>query len=138
MSVYNPKNDAHYQVLRDMLIEAREKKHWFQKDLAERIGKNQAFISKFEAGERRLDWVEVLNLVEILEIDETQFLEDFRARVITVNARTQTALLQDIAAREAMQIKAQQEIERIMRENDLTYADLQKPISRAKKSKVAK
>ncbi len=138
MSIYNPKNHGHYQILREMLIEAREKKLWFQKDLAEKIGKNQAFISKFEAGERRLDLVEVLNLVEILEIDETYFLADFRARVMAFNELTQTALLQQVAAREVLQAKAQQEIERIMRENNLTYADLQKPASKPRKSKSAK
>lgn len=113
-------------------------KQWFQKDLAEKIGKNQAFISKFEAGERRMDWVEVLNLVEILGIDETKFLADFRTRVIAFNELTHTTLLQEVAAREAMQAKAHQEIERIMLENNLTYADLQRPISKPKKSRTPK
>lgn len=138
MSIYNPKNPGHYQILREMLSEAREKKLWFQKDLAEKIGKNQAFISKFEAGERRLDLVEVLNLIEILEIDETKFLADFRARVMAFNELTQTALLQQVAAREVMQAKAQQEIERIMLENNLTYADLQRPVAKPKKSRTPK
>lgn len=138
MSIYNPKNPSHYQILREMLIEAREKKPWFQKDLAEKIGKNQAFISKFEAGERRLDLVEVLNLVEILELDEANFLAEFRARVMAFNELTQTALLQQVAAREVMQAKAQEKIERIMRENNLTYADLQKPTSKPRKSKTEK
>lgn len=138
MNTYNPTLDAHYRILQEMLIEAREKKNWYQRDLAQRLGKAQAFVSKIEAGERRLDWVEVLNLIEILELDEVQFLGEYKARVTAANELTHTALLQQIAARKAAQATAHEEIERLMREHKISFADLQKASSKSKKAKTPK
>lgn len=138
MTTYNPRQKAHYQILRKMLVEAREQKAWFQKDLALKLGKDQAFVSKLENGERRLDWVEVLSLVEVLELDEVQFLKDYRDMVTAANEMTNASVLQEIAAREAIQAKAQAEIERIMREHNLSYSDLQKPAPKSKKLKKPK
>ena len=70
MNTYNPQLDGHHQILRDMLTEAREAKQLFQKDVAEKLRKNQAFVSKYEAGERKLNVLEVLNLLEVLGVDE--------------------------------------------------------------------
>lgn len=38
-----------------------------QKELARRLGKPQSYVSKFEAGERKLDFVEVLDVCEALK-----------------------------------------------------------------------
>ena len=45
--------------LMKMLATARKNKGLTQQQLAEQIGENQNFISKYESGERRLDFLEV-------------------------------------------------------------------------------
>jgi transcriptional regulator with XRE-family HTH domain len=47
---------------------ARRSKGWSQKDLAERLGKPQSYISKYEIGERRLDFVETVRIARLLSI----------------------------------------------------------------------
>jgi len=133
MNTYNPKLDAHYQILRDMLTEAREAEQLFQKDVAARLRKNQAFVSKYEAGERKLDWLEVLNLLEVLGVEEGKFLKEFRRRVEDYNSRTQTAVLQEISERQS---KARAEIEEVMRKNNLTFDDLKNSLQKSKKAKA--
>ncbi|MES2164626.1 MAG: helix-turn-helix transcriptional regulator [Pseudomonadota bacterium] len=135
MNTYNPQLDGHYQILRDMLTEAREAKKLFQKEIAEKLRKNQAFVSKYEAGERKLDWIEVLNLLEVLGMDELQFLKEFRLRVVDYNSRTETALLQEISERQA---KARTEIEEVMRKNNVTFDDLKNSLQKSKKPKPGK
>ena len=118
-----------------MLSQAREKKGWFQAELAERLRKPQSFVSKVEGGERKLNWVEVLHLLEVLQLSEVEFLKEFRRQVEASNERTQTALLQDVAEREAKQAKAQVEIERLMRENNISATDLRNLPPKARKTK---
>jgi|GEM_PF-2955692 len=118
-----------------VLTEAREAKQLFQKDVAERLRKNQAFVSKYEAGERKLNVLEVLNLLEVLGVDELQFLKEFRQRVVDYNSRTETALLQEISERQA---KVRTEIEEVLRKNNVTFDDLKNSLQKSKKSKPAK
>lgn len=135
MSTYNPKNDAHYEVLRQMLSQAREEKGWFQAELAEKLRKPQSFVSKVEHGERKLNWVEVLFFLEVLQLSEVDFLIEFRRRVEASNDRTQSALLQDVAERESKQAKAQMEIKRLMQENNISPTDLRNPARKVRKTK---
>ncbi len=135
MNTYNPQLDGHHQILRDMLTEAREAKQLFQKDVAEKLRKNQAFVSKYEAGERKLNVLEVLNLLEVLGVDELQFLKEFRQRVVDYNSRTETALLQEISERQA---KVRTEIEEVLRKNNVTFDDLKNSLQKSKKNKPIK
>ena len=52
-----------------LLIKYRNDKSLTQTQLAEKLGKPQSFVSKYEIGERRLDFIEVLELAEILQFD---------------------------------------------------------------------
>ncbi|RFP28720.1 helix-turn-helix transcriptional regulator [Duganella sp. BJB476] len=132
MSTYNPNLDAHYQILREMLIEARQSKGWFQKDVAKLLQRSQAFVSKYESGERTLDWVEVLYLLELFEVTETKFTQEFRKRVVQFNDSTEAAVLRKVAARERKS-KVQQEISRLAHEHGLTPADLKTAVLPSKK-----
>ncbi len=53
-------------------MDARRKKGVTQDEVARRLGKPQSYISKYESGERRLDVVELLDVVEALEIQLSQ------------------------------------------------------------------
>ena len=70
-------HEPNYRTFRTLLIEARERRGLTQTDVAQRLGKPQSFVSKYERGERRLDFVEFVVLAEILEIDVNAFVADF-------------------------------------------------------------
>lgn len=64
-SVYTDK----YTRFRELLIAIRTNLSLTQTQLAEKLGKPQSFVSKYESGERRLDFIEVLDLAECLSFD---------------------------------------------------------------------
>lgn len=64
-SVYTDK----YTKFRQLLIAIRTNLSLTQTQLAEKLGKPQSFVSKYESGERRLDFIEVLELAERLNFD---------------------------------------------------------------------
>jgi len=68
-----------YQIFRSLLVAAREASGLTQVQIAERLGKPQSFISKYERGERRLDFSEFMELADILLIDTNAFIEAYRS-----------------------------------------------------------
>ena len=52
-----------------------------QAELAEKLGTDQSFVSKYERGERRLDVVELRGICLALGIDFVGFLSDFEKEV---------------------------------------------------------
>lgn len=75
----NPIHDFRYKLFRDMLTTIRLEKRMLQSDVAEKLGKNQSFVSKYERGERRLDLPEFLDVADALEIDVVEFLKQYQA-----------------------------------------------------------
>ena len=73
-SIHDPK----YQVFRQMLLDARKEKGLQQVEVAERLGKTQSFVSKYERGERRLDFCEFIEVAAALELDVVEFIERYR------------------------------------------------------------
>ncbi len=68
-----------YQRLRDWLVEARHARRITQAQLADALGRPQSFVSKYESGERRLDFVEVLEIADALRLDVGELVERVRA-----------------------------------------------------------
>jgi len=58
-----------------MLIQARESASLNQRDLSVKMSRPQSFVYKYERGERRLDFVEFLEVAEALGIDPVSFIE---------------------------------------------------------------
>ena len=77
----NPIHDERYKVFRQMLAEIRQQKGLLQSDVAEKLGKNQSFVSKYERGERRLDLPEFLDVAEALEFSPSDFIEMYRTEL---------------------------------------------------------
>lgn len=75
----NPIHDPKYQVFRQMLLDARKEKGLQQVEVAERLGKTQSFVSKYERGERRLDFCEFIEVAAALEVDVTAFVLRYRS-----------------------------------------------------------
>lgn len=66
-----------YQLLLKLLKETRQEKAVAQTELAQRLGTTQAFISKVERGERRLDVVELVEIFEALGIAPEAWMKEF-------------------------------------------------------------
>lgn len=74
----NPIHDPKYQVFRQMLLDARKEKGLQQVEVAERLGKTQSFVSKYERGERRLDFCEFIEVAAALEVDASEFISHYK------------------------------------------------------------
>ncbi|KZL17604.1 helix-turn-helix domain-containing protein [Pseudovibrio sp. WM33] len=55
--------DIQNLVLKELLIDARTKAQLTQKQISERIGKPQSYVSKYESGERKLSLPEIREIV---------------------------------------------------------------------------
>jgi transcriptional regulator with XRE-family HTH domain len=53
----------------ERLIEARQDQKLSQEAVAQRLGKPQQFVSRYEVGDRRLDVVEFLDAAQVLGVD---------------------------------------------------------------------
>ena len=58
-----------------LMIAARKSAGLTQVDLARRLNKPQSFVAKIEAGERRVDVVELLVLAAALDIDASSLIK---------------------------------------------------------------
>lgn len=66
-----------YKVLIDCLKQFRKSENLTQLELAERIGTDQTYISKYERCERRLDIIELMAICQGLNIKLVDFIRDF-------------------------------------------------------------
>ncbi|MFT8783593.1 helix-turn-helix domain-containing protein [Acetobacter syzygii] len=58
----------------ELLIAARRGKGLTQTTLAERLGKPQSYVAKYETGERRIDVIEFLDITDAIGIDVAALL----------------------------------------------------------------
>lgn len=65
-----------YQKLRRRLKNARLAAKVTQQDLARRLRKPQSYVSKYENGERRLDPIEMIRVLQALGVDPARFVHD--------------------------------------------------------------
>ena len=69
-------HDARYRRLIDRLIAARRAADLTQTDLAQRLGKPQQFVSRYEVGDRRLDAVEYVDVANAIGLDPLSLLAE--------------------------------------------------------------
>lgn len=60
--------------LRELLVAARKKAGLTQQDVADRLGRPQSFVAKYEGGERRLDVIEFLQIAAVLGADAARIV----------------------------------------------------------------
>lgn len=70
-----------YEALRQILVDARRKSGLTQAELAEAIGRPQSFVSKYEAGERRVDVVEFVRIASALKADPVRLVRLLKDRI---------------------------------------------------------
>jgi transcriptional regulator with XRE-family HTH domain len=57
-----------------LLVAARDRADLRQTEVAERLGRSQTWVSRIEAGERRIDVVELYLLARLFELDPRELL----------------------------------------------------------------
>ena len=58
-----------HQTLIRLLVEARQKSGMTQRELARRIRRPHSFVGRMEAGERRVDAIELIEIARVLGAD---------------------------------------------------------------------
>jgi transcriptional regulator with XRE-family HTH domain len=64
-----------YKLFLDLLIKARKNAGVTQEQMARRHNRPQSFVSKCENGERRVDVIELLQMLQSIGIDPMNFLK---------------------------------------------------------------
>jgi transcriptional regulator with XRE-family HTH domain len=67
------------KILLEVLRELRKQRKLTQDQLAKSMGVKQAFVSKYETGERRLDFIDLIAICDILGMSIVKFAERFEA-----------------------------------------------------------
>jgi transcriptional regulator with XRE-family HTH domain len=70
-SVHSPEQLA----FRELMIEARDKAELTQQKLADRLGKPQSFVAKYEGGERRIDAIEFIRIAHAMGTDPVRLFK---------------------------------------------------------------
>jgi hypothetical protein len=65
-----------YQEFLRLLVAAREKAGLTQADLAEKIARSTDFVEQVEAGEVKIDVIEFVEIVKVLDMDPGVFLQE--------------------------------------------------------------
>ena len=72
----NSLRDARYRAVVERLVQHRTDVEISQRALAERLGQSRSFVGKVETFERRLDFVQLVEWLRALGVDERKFLID--------------------------------------------------------------
>lgn len=72
----NSLRDARYRAVITRLVEARHELDVSQRELAERLGQSRSYVSKVEIFERRMDFVQLVDWLRALGLEERKFLVD--------------------------------------------------------------
>ena len=72
-SIHSPDHERFCALLKDV----RDEAGLSQEVVAGRLDKTQSFVSKYESGERRLDFVELHKVTVALEIDLEEFVHRY-------------------------------------------------------------
>lgn len=64
-----------YQILSAELRKMREEVGFTQNQLADKLNKPQSYVSKYESGDRNLDFIEVLNVCSACSANPNQLFD---------------------------------------------------------------
>lgn len=71
--------DHRHQDVAALLVQLRKERGWLQQELAHRMRRTQTFVSKYETGLRRLDVIELLDILRALDADPHEFVDQVLA-----------------------------------------------------------
>jgi transcriptional regulator with XRE-family HTH domain len=64
-----------HRTLIDILVESRKQAGLTQRDLAARLRRPHSFIGRIEAGERRIDVIEFIEIARVMGLDPKQLFD---------------------------------------------------------------
>lgn len=67
-------HDSRYRWVIEQLIEARKRAALTQQAVADRLGKPQQYVSRYETGERRLDIFEFMDVAAALNVNAVELV----------------------------------------------------------------
>lgn len=70
--------DKERTALVEALVNFRHERELTQRQLADLLDKPRSYVSKYEKGERKLDFIEVLQLCEIFEISVEVLVDSYQ------------------------------------------------------------
>jgi transcriptional regulator with XRE-family HTH domain len=73
----SPRGQKERQLFLSLLRQTRKEAHLRQADVAQALGTTQAFVSKYELGERRLDILDLARVCDVLGISLLEFVRRF-------------------------------------------------------------
>ncbi len=80
-AMFKPKFTLADTTFRELLKDLRVQQGLSQRDLASKLKVPQSYVSKYETGERRLDFVETVHVCGVLGIGIAEFAKMFAERV---------------------------------------------------------
>ena len=80
--MFKPKFTVQDEVFRRLLKELRGAKGLSQRDMARRLKVPQSYVSKYETGERQLDFVETVYVCGALGISIEEFVKAFSENLV--------------------------------------------------------
>ena len=81
-------DQRHYQIVGDVLTDARAEAGLTQQKLAKLLGKPQSFVSNYERGQRRLDLLELIAILDVLKADPRKVFADTVVKLKTARSRS--------------------------------------------------
>ncbi len=72
----NSLRDSRYRAVISRLVDERHRLDVSQRELADRLSQSRSFVSKVEICERRLDFVQLVDWMRALDLDERKFLTE--------------------------------------------------------------
>jgi transcriptional regulator with XRE-family HTH domain len=69
-----------HRSLLTLLRETRQRAGLSQQHVADRLGRPQSFVAKYEGGERRLDVLEFISVAKALGVDPARLFREFLRR----------------------------------------------------------
>ena len=82
-TTYLPETALLKELLRELRVEAGLR----QSDLAATIGRPQSFISEYEAGQRRLDLVELRAVGQACGVSLRELVDEYELRISAISPR---------------------------------------------------
>lgn len=69
------------QILKSQLKEIRKSAGITQLELANRLKRHQSYVSKYESGERRLDFIELREVIRCCDTTLNSFIQEFEKKI---------------------------------------------------------
>ena len=73
--------DRKYKIAVECLKAFRMQSKMTQQELAYNLGCSQAYISKYEQGQKRLDIIEIRDICNCLGVSLPEFVDEFESRI---------------------------------------------------------